>query len=116
MAIPHASPAEIIDIRALGSQLASAETTTLLKTYDLEVIRMVLPAAKEVPAHALPREVILQCLEGRVEVHTAGRHSTLEAGHLLFLAGHQAYALRATVNSSLLVTILLEHKAAVKAA
>jgi quercetin dioxygenase-like cupin family protein len=110
MAIPHASPAEVVDIRPLGPQLAGAETTTLIKTYAVEVIRMVLEAGKEVPPHALAREVILQCLEGRVEVRTGARRSMLEAGYLLYLEGHQEYALAAVTDSSLLVTILLAHK------
>jgi quercetin dioxygenase-like cupin family protein len=116
MAIPHASSAEVIDIRPLGAQLAGAETTTLIKTYDVEVIRMILPAGKEVPSHALPGEVLLQCLEGRVEVRTDEGCSTLEAGQLLYLAGQQAYGLQAVVGSSLLFTILLQHKAVEQAA
>lgn len=111
MAIPHAGPAEVVDIRPLGPRLAEAITTTLLKTHAVEVLRMVLPAGKQVPAHAVPRETIIQCLEGRVEVRTDDRSSTLDAGHLLYLEGHQTHDLHATEASSVLVTILLEHKA-----
>jgi quercetin dioxygenase-like cupin family protein len=116
MAIPHASPAEVIDIRPLGPELDGAETTTLIKTHAVEVIRMILPAGKEVPPHALPREVTLQCLEGRVEVRTDEGRAALAAGHLLYLAGHQTYGLRAVADSSLLFTILLHRKAADAAA
>jgi quercetin dioxygenase-like cupin family protein len=116
MAIPHASSAQVLDVRPLGAQLSGAETTTLFKTYAVEVIRMILPAGKEIPPHSLPGEVILQCIEGRVEVRTGDRSSTLAAGHLLYLDGHQTYGLRAAANSSLLVTILLQHKAAEAAA
>lgn len=112
MAIHHASSAEVIDIRPLGPQLGGAETTTLIKTYDVEVIRMVLKAGKEVPPHTLAREVLLQCLEGEVKVQTDGQRVTLEAGRLLYLARGQEYALDAVVDSSLLITLLLEHKAA----
>ena len=111
MAIPHASPADVIDVRPLGPQLGGAQTTTLLKTHAVEVLRMVLEAGKEVPPHALPREVLVQCLEGRVEVRTDDHRAVLEAGQMLYLAGHQQYALVAVEGSSLLVTILLQHKA-----
>lgn len=110
MAIPHASPADVIDIRPLGPQLAGAQTTTLLKTHAVEVIRMVLEAGKEVPSHAVPGEVIVQCLEGRVEVRTDEDRVVLEEGRMLYLAGHQQHALVALERSSLLVTILLQHK------
>ncbi len=110
MAIPHASPAEVIDIRPLGSQLHGAETTTLIKTHAVEVIRMILAAGKDVPPHALRREVLLQCLEGRVEVRTDDGNPMLEAGHMLYFAGNQVHGLRAVTDASVLVTILLHHK------
>ena len=116
MAIPHANPAEVIDIRPLGPGLDGVETTTLINTCTVEVIRMILPAGKEVPSHTLPREAILQCLEGRVEVHTDDGPAALEAGHLLYLAAHQTYGLRAAADSSLLFTILLQRRAAKAAA
>jgi hypothetical protein len=47
MAIPHAKPAEVIDIRPLGTKIDGTRTSTLVKTDSLEVIRLVLPAGKE---------------------------------------------------------------------
>src|SRR5512144_22045 len=46
MAIPHAKPGEVIDVRPLGSALAQAKTTTLVKTPTLEVIRLIIPEGK----------------------------------------------------------------------
>lgn len=111
MAIHHARPAEVIDISPLGPQLATTGTTTLFKTDAIEVIRMVLPAGKEIPSHDLPREVIIQCLEGCVEVRVDDRRCTLEAGHLLYVAGRQRHGLHAKADSSVLVSILLGHEA-----
>lgn len=111
MAIPHARPAEVVDIRPLDAQLAFAETITLFKTHRIEVLRMVLLAGKERPRHALAREVVIECIEGRVQVRTDERTATLEAGNLLYLLGHQAHGLTAVLDSSLLVTIVLEHEA-----
>lgn len=51
MAIPHAKPAEVIDVRPLGARLRDTQTTTLVKTDALEVIRLVLPAGKEIQRH-----------------------------------------------------------------
>jgi hypothetical protein len=47
MAIPHAKPGEIVDIRPLGSALASAQTKTLVLAEQVEVIRLVVPAGKD---------------------------------------------------------------------
>jgi hypothetical protein len=47
MAIPHAKPGEIVDIRPLGSALASAQTKTLVRAEQVEVIRLVVPGGKD---------------------------------------------------------------------
>jgi quercetin dioxygenase-like cupin family protein len=111
MAIPHAKPAEVIDVRPLGAQLEEAQTTTLVKTDALEVIRLVLPAGKELKPHEVPGEITVQCLEGKVVFGTEESECELTAGKLLYLAGSDEHSLRAVDDSSLLVTILLKHKA-----
>ena len=44
MAISHAKPGEVVDVRPLGSALASAQTKTLVRAEQVEVIRLVVPA------------------------------------------------------------------------
>lgn len=110
MAIPHAKPAEVIDVRPLGAGLKDAQTTTLVKTDCLEVNRLVLPADKEIKQHNVPGEITVQCLEGNVLFSTEESECELTAGKLLYLSGSDDHALRAVEDSSLLVTILLEHK------
>jgi hypothetical protein len=55
MAIPHAKPGDIVDVRPLGSALASTQTTTLLRTEQIEVIRLVVPAGKDIAEHKVVR-------------------------------------------------------------
>lgn len=107
MAIPHAKPGDVIDVRPLGTQIAASQTTTLIKTDTLEVIRLVLPAGKEVPPHRVDGEITVQCLEGKVEFSAGGVTRPLTGGSLLFLRGSEEHALRAIADSSVLVTILL---------
>ncbi|HZT82349.1 MAG TPA: cupin domain-containing protein [Gemmataceae bacterium] len=107
MAVTHAQPGEVIDVRPLGAGLAAARTVTLVKTPTLEVIRLVVPAGKEHPPHQVPGEITVQCLEGRVAFTAGDATRELSAGHMLYLAGGQRHALRGLENSSLLLTILL---------
>jgi quercetin dioxygenase-like cupin family protein len=110
MAIPHARPGEVIDVRPLAAGIGDAKTQTIIKTNQLEVIRVVMPAGKQLPPHAVPGEITVQCLEGNAEV-TAGQATRgLPAGSLLYLAAGSEHSLRAIDDSSLLVTILLSHK------
>ena len=73
MAIPHAKSGEVVEIRPLGPALATSQTSTLVKTPTLEVIRLVLQPGKEIcHQHAMAGEVLIQCLEGRIAVRVDG--------------------------------------------
>jgi quercetin dioxygenase-like cupin family protein len=107
MAIAHAKSGEIIDVRPLGAALANTKTTTLAKTGDLEILRLVVPAGKEIPTHQAPGEISVQCLEGKVAFTAEGRTQELSAGQLLYLSTGKPHALKGLQDSSVLVTILL---------
>jgi quercetin dioxygenase-like cupin family protein len=107
MAIPHAKPGEIVDVRPLGSALASAQTETLVRDEQVEVIRLVVQAGKEIPEHKAKGEVVVHCLEGRVAFTACGQTQTLEAGHLLYLPTGEPHSVKGVENASLLVTVLL---------
>ncbi len=110
MALSHAKPVERIDVRPLGERFLTAQTTTLVKTDSIEVIRLVLPAGKEIPPHDVPGEITLQCLEGKVQVRAGGSATELAAGELVYVIGSEPHSLRAEEDSSLLLTILLFSK------
>ena len=107
MAIPHAKPGEVVDVRPLGSALASAQTQTVVRAEQVEVIRLVVQAGKEIPEHKAKGEVIVHCLEGRVAFTASGKTQTLEAGHLLYLPNGEPHSVKGVENASLLVTVLL---------
>lgn len=107
MAIPHAQPGDVIDISPLGKKLPQTQTSTLVKTDSLEVLRLVLPAGKVIDPHSVPGEITVQCLEGKAVFTARGKDQELTPGQMLYLAGGDEHALRAVEDASLLVTILL---------
>jgi quercetin dioxygenase-like cupin family protein len=107
MAIHHAAPAEVVDVGPLGATLRESKTSTLIKTDALEVIRIVLPAGKQLPPHRVEGEITVQCLEGRMAFDAEGTEHELAQGQMLYLAGGATHALRGIDDSSVLVTILL---------
>jgi quercetin dioxygenase-like cupin family protein len=106
MSLHHAAPGEPIDVRPLGPKLAESNSTALLRTDDLEVMRLVLTRGRSVPEHEVAGGIILHCLEGAVEVKTRGTMQVLRAGNMLYLEGHVPYSLRAVEDSSILMTVL----------
>ncbi len=107
MAIPHANPGEVIDVRPLGASLASARTTTLIKSGLLEVVRLVLPAGKEIATHKAPGAITVQCLEGRIAFTAQGQTHELTTGQLIFLEAGEPHAVRCIEDASLLLTLRL---------
>lgn len=107
MSIPPANPGEVVDVRPLGADLATTETRTLVKTKTIDVIRMVVPAGKEIPTHKAKGEILVQCLEGKIAFTACGKTHDLEAGQLLYLPTGELHSLRGIEDGSLLLTILL---------
>jgi quercetin dioxygenase-like cupin family protein len=107
MAMTTPKSGEPFDIKPLGPELRQAKTTTLVQTDALKIVRLVVPAGKDIPSHRAPGEITVQCLEGRV-AFTAGETTyELGAGQMLNLPGKEPHALRRIEDASLLVTILL---------
>lgn len=71
------------------------------------LIRLVLPAGKEIEQHSVPGEITVQCLEGNAVFSTGQSECELTGGKLLYLKSSENHALRAIEDASLLVTILL---------
>ena len=109
MALTHASSGQVINVRPLGSGLPDTKTTALFKSEDLSVLRFVLAAGQQLPAHQMPGEITIQCLEGCLEVTCEGTPKTLHAGEMLFLARQTVHAVKALQAASALVTIALKH-------
>lgn len=110
MAISHAAPGEVIDVRPLGQAVAQTKTRALIKTDAIEVLRLVVPAGKEIAEHQAPGEITVQCLEGRVVFSAGGESRELGGGEMLYLSAGERHSVRGVEDASLLVTIVLKHK------
>jgi quercetin dioxygenase-like cupin family protein len=95
-----------VDVRPLGSALASAQTQTLVRAEQVEVIRLVVPAGKEIEEHKAKGEITVQCLEGRVGFTAFGKSQNLEARKMLYLPTGEPHKVKGIENASLLLTIL----------
>ena len=93
----------------LGASVGVATSTVLLKSAGVELIRLVIPAGKEVPPHRARGEITVQCIEGRVAFEHDGHAIDLCPGDLLHLCPQEIHALKGSVDSSVLVTRLRPH-------
>lgn len=107
MALRHIASGEVVALQPLGTALATARSTALLKSQDIELVRVVLPQGRQLVPHAVRGDITLLCLEGEVEVQAQGAITTLAAGQLMYLAGGTPHGLLARSDASLLLTIAL---------
>ena len=110
MALMHAQPLDVIDVRPLGPRLRNSTTSSLLKAESIQLMRVVLQAGEGIPEHSVVGAITVQCLEGVALVTTPARPIELSAGQLVVLAGGEPHSVRALTDSSLLVTVLLRSK------
>lgn len=107
MAVPHAIPGQVIDVRPLGARFSGEKTTALFKSNDLEVMRIVLQAGRSLPPHKVAGEITVHCLEGSMSITTEGKDHVLRAGEMLYLTGGAVHGALALEDTSALVTVAL---------
>ena len=94
---------QIVPVRPLGVELPNARTEALIKTDDLQIVRIVLHAGEQHASYKSPGHVVLHCLEGRVRVDLCGSKRELSAGDLLNILPGEEHSLYAIFDSSLLL-------------
>lgn len=106
MAQKKIAPGEVINLYSLKKDMPEDATLALMKTSDMEAIRMVLPKGKEITEHSVDGEVSVQCLEGKTEFQVGDKSHVLSSGDWLYLSRNQPHSLRVIRDTILLVTIL----------
>ena len=108
MAMKHAQPGEVIELRPLGDDLAGAKSSAIVRTPSFEAIRLIVPAGAELSTHQVPGQIMLHCLEGHVELGLPNRSVELRAGDWLYLEEGEPHSVLGVEDASLLLTILFE--------
>lgn len=101
-----ASSYRIVDIRPSEENDTRMKSTILLKTGQIEVVRLVMPEGKEMLTHTAPGAMIIQCLGGRVELTIDDEAYELHEGQMAHLTAHEPHSVRCIEKALLLLTIL----------
>lgn len=108
MALKHAAPGEVVDLRPLGSRLAATRTHAVVRTSSFEAVRLVVPTGVEIPSHKVPGRITLQCIEGHARLGLTDETVDLRAGDWVYLDGDEPHSVKGIENASLILTILFE--------
>ena len=107
MAIQHAVSGEPVSVLPPANAAGDRQTVALFKTNELEVMRVVLPKGKSMPAHKVAGDITVQCLEGVIRFNSDAKDEVLTAGDMLYLAGGVVHSLIAIEDACALVHIVL---------
>jgi quercetin dioxygenase-like cupin family protein len=106
MSKPIAIPGEAIVVAPADTTRMTSLATTLVRTSQVEVIQLIVPAGRNVPTHEAQGDLLVHCLEGRVSLAALGKDHQLKSGQLLYLTINEPFSIRGIENASLLVTII----------
>jgi quercetin dioxygenase-like cupin family protein len=106
MAETIANPGLIAFVEPLATAGGTSRKTTLVKTPQVEILQLIVPAGRDVPTHQAQGEVVIHCLEGRVAMYAAGKTYDLQPGQLLHLSLDDQFSIRGIDNASVLVTLI----------
>ncbi|PPK76310.1 hypothetical protein B0F87_104403 [Methylobacter tundripaludum] len=107
MATHHAAPGEIVDLASWADDLPNEKTKAIIKTNEIELARLVIPKGKEYPNHKVSGPIVVQCVQGKIELTAMGTTQELHSGQLLYLAAGELHSLKGVEDSVILLTILI---------
>lgn len=103
---PRTIPGEIVDVRPSGPVPTKFRTETLVRSDELEINRIFVPAGKEISEHKTAGALTVQCLDGRVAFSALGKTQNLQSGELLYLPAGEAHSVKGLEDASLLLTVV----------
>jgi nucleotide-binding universal stress UspA family protein/quercetin dioxygenase-like cupin family protein len=104
--VTTAGPGELIDVRPLGGGLPQAHTRRLVQAAAVEVTRVIVRPGQELHGHLSRGDVLVHCLEGRVNLTALGKTQILEGGTLVHVPACEPHVIKGIAEASLLLTTL----------
>jgi len=102
----HVESGEVINLETLKGDMEVDASYALVKTSDMEVIRMALPEGKTINEHKVSGEMSVQCLKGNILFNVGDQVRDLTEDDWLYLEKKELFSYRVKKDTILLVTIL----------
>ncbi|GJM05606.1 MAG: hypothetical protein DHS20C09_16020 [marine bacterium B5-7] len=109
MATHHAKPGEIVNLDSWTDDLKKNMTKVVMKSEDMEIARLVIPAGKSIPDHKVPGPIIVHCIQGKINFTAMGNTQELSKGQLLHLEPSEIHSLEGVDDAVILLTILFKN-------
>lgn len=107
MSVRHARSGDLLAVDPVDADCGLTGAMALVRDPQMEVMRWVLPANREVPEHLAYGPATVACVRGDVLLCLRDREHRMRAGAVVYLAAGERHSLRALADSVLLVTMVL---------
>ena len=109
MATHHAKSNEVVNLKTWAQDTGTEKNKVVMRTNELEVARLVIPAGKVFKEHKVSGPITVHCIEGCITFTALGVSQELKAGQLLYLDPDEPHSLEGIADSVVLLTIIFKH-------
>lgn len=102
----HVQSSEVINLETLKGDMEVDASYALVKTEDMEVIRMALPEGKTISEHQVSGEMSVLCLKGNIQFQVGGVVRNLSEEDWMYLKRRETFSYSVKQDTILLLTIL----------
>lgn len=106
MATERVLHGQIVDLASFPAKGTGASSRVLVKRPEFEVLCIDLPTGSSLPTHEVEGPVTMHCLQGELALTVDGERKEMPPGTWVLLDGGTSHAVRATRDSTLLLTIV----------
>ena len=105
MAAPLTRPGKVIDLRPPETTQDAPHLSLLVKTQDVEIVQLQIPAGSSIPTYEAAGEIILHCIEGRISLAALETSCEMQGGELLYLTLNETFSIQGIEDATVLATI-----------
>ena len=106
MAAPLTRPGKVIDLRPPETTQDAHHLSLLVKTQDVEIVQLQIPAGSSLPTYEAAGEIILHCIEGRISPAALETSCEMQGGELLYLTLNETFSIQGIEDATVLATII----------
>jgi quercetin dioxygenase-like cupin family protein len=103
---PLATPGQVVELQSTTTTRSSNQITVLVKSRNVEIVQLSVPAGATIPTYEAAGEIILHCLRGRIRMCAFGEWRELRTNQLVFLSVNEAFSIEALEDAAVLATII----------
>lgn len=106
MATHHAAPGDVVNLANWAEDLPAEHSKFIAKTPEMQLARLVLSPGDEIGNHHMDGPLVIQCINGSIDIVALGTTRTIAAGELTYLPAGTNFTMKSSVSALALMTFI----------